>query len=76
MVTSNIEPMLTVAGGAAELVDPYSVESIRDGINKIINDDEYREELIKAGIENCKKYRAIEVSKWYCDEYAECLKSQ
>lgn len=76
VVTSNIEPMLTVAGGAAELVDPYSAETIRKGINKVIDDENHRENLIKSGLENCKSYRAEQVSKSYCEEYSECIKGQ
>jgi len=38
VVTSNISSMPEVAGNAAELVDPLSVESIRDGLKKILNE--------------------------------------
>lgn len=40
VVTSNISSMPEVAGNAAELVDPLSVESIRDGLTKILNETE------------------------------------
>jgi glycosyltransferase involved in cell wall biosynthesis len=38
VVTSNISSMPEVAGNAAELVDPQSVESIRQGITTIMNE--------------------------------------
>ncbi len=38
VVTSNVSSMPEVAGNAAELVDPKSVESIRKGIKKILNE--------------------------------------
>ena len=39
VVTSNISAMPEVAGNAAELVDPFSVESIRGGLETILNED-------------------------------------
>lgn len=38
VVTSNISSMPEVAGNAAELVDPHSVESIRAGLEKVLNE--------------------------------------
>jgi glycosyltransferase involved in cell wall biosynthesis len=38
VVTSNISSMPEVAGNAAELVDPASVESIRKGIEKVLHE--------------------------------------
>jgi glycosyltransferase involved in cell wall biosynthesis len=38
VVTSNISSMPEVAGNAAELVDPLSVESIRSGIKKVLEE--------------------------------------
>ena len=49
VVTSNIEPLIDVAGGAAELVDPFSVESIRAGLLRVLEDAGRREELIARG---------------------------
>jgi glycosyltransferase involved in cell wall biosynthesis len=40
VVTSNVSSMPEVAGNAAELIDPESVESIRAGIMTILNESE------------------------------------
>ncbi len=40
VVTSNTSSMPEIAGNAAELVDPLSVESIRTGIEKVLNESE------------------------------------
>jgi len=40
VVTSNISSMPEIAGNAAELIDPLSVESITQGIATILNEDE------------------------------------
>ena len=38
VVTSNVPALLEVAGNAAEFIEPNSVESIREGITKILNE--------------------------------------
>jgi len=38
VVTSNVSSMLEVAGNAAELIEPESVQSIRQGIEKVLNE--------------------------------------
>jgi glycosyltransferase involved in cell wall biosynthesis len=47
VVTSNLSSMPEVAGNAAELVDPNSVENIRQGIQTILNetDDQQKKRL-------------------------------
>ncbi|MEX0895709.1 MAG: glycosyltransferase family 1 protein [Patescibacteria group bacterium] len=45
VVTSNVSSMPEVAGNAAELVDPLSVESIRDGITTILQEDHTEQQL-------------------------------
>jgi glycosyltransferase involved in cell wall biosynthesis len=69
VVTSNISSMPEVAADAACLVDPYDVESIRDGILKVISDDGYREELINNGKINKLRFGADAVAKMYYELY-------
>lgn len=45
VVTSNTSSMPEIAGNAAELVDPLSVESIRAGITTILQEDESAKQL-------------------------------
>jgi glycosyltransferase involved in cell wall biosynthesis len=40
VVTSNVSSMPEIAGNAAELIDPLSVESIRQGITTVLNESE------------------------------------
>lgn len=56
VITSNVASMPWVAGGAACLVDPFSVASIRSGILKVIEDQEYRNGLVAKGLENVKRF--------------------
>jgi len=69
VLTSNLSSMPEVAGDAACLVDPYQVEEIRNGIVKIICDDEYRNELIKRGFENIKRYNPEQIATEYYQLY-------
>jgi glycosyltransferase involved in cell wall biosynthesis len=49
VITSNVTSMPEVASDAAILVDPFSVESIATGMNRIYNEPTLRQELIEKG---------------------------
>ncbi len=53
VVTSNVSAMPETAGKGAILVDPYSTEDIIRGIREV---GEMREELVKRGFENVKRF--------------------
>jgi glycosyltransferase involved in cell wall biosynthesis len=63
--------MPEVAGTAACLVDPWSVASIREGVQRVIQDARYREGLIAAGFENVKRFQAETVARAYGALYEE-----
>lgn len=69
VVTSIIAPMCVVAGTGACLVDPYNTSSIREGILRVINDSDYRAELIAHGFENVKRFDAGVVAAQYANLY-------
>ncbi len=69
VITSNIPPMSEVAGDAACLVDPFDVDSIRAGILKVIQDEEYREQLIQNGLKNVLKFRPEIIASQYVELY-------
>ena len=73
VVTSNISPLKEVSGGGAFLADPYDFSSIREGINKIISDRCFREEIVKKGIENIERFRIEKVIHSYENLYQEVL---
>ncbi len=53
-LTSNISSMPEITGDGLPLVDPHDVDSIADGILKVANDDEFRQELECISIERSK----------------------
>jgi glycosyltransferase involved in cell wall biosynthesis len=78
VVTSNCSSMPEVAGEAAILVDPYNVESIAEGISRVIyyHTTEYGkrpQRLVQRGLERAKKFTwkrtAEETSKVYEEIY-------
>jgi len=73
VLTSNLSPMKEVAGKGAVLVDPYDSQSIRDGINKIIDDNQFRDQLVEAGFENVKRFDPELVAGQYAELYKELM---
>ncbi len=69
VLTSNISSMPEVAGDGALLVNPYSVEDIKDGIVKLIEDSSYRSILIENGFKNCKRFNSSEIANQYYELY-------
>jgi len=69
VVTSNLWSMPEVAGGAACLVDPFNVASIRDGLYRVIHDEAYRRDLVERGLANVERFRAARVADRYADLY-------
>jgi len=69
VITSNIYSMPEVAADAACIVDPYDVAAIRQGIEKIISDAEYRNRLVKAGFRNMERFRPGYIAAQYAELY-------
>ena len=76
VLTSNISPMKDVAADGAVLVDPFSVDSIREGYLKILGmTEQERQEMIDKGQKNCKRFEAKKIAKKYLDIYKEVYKT-
>jgi glycosyltransferase involved in cell wall biosynthesis len=56
VVTSNISSLPEIVGDNAVIVDPNNVESIKDGIEKVLIDNELRNQLSKAGLDRAKLF--------------------
>ena len=69
VLTSNISSMPEVAGTGACLVDPFDVDSIRAGFQRIISDTEYRTKLIQQGFENARRFDAECIANQYLRVY-------
>jgi len=74
VLTSNLSPMKEVAGEGACLVDPLSPAAIRQGLIKMVEDNVYREMLVKRGLENVRNYELGHIAGMYQSLYKEILK--
>jgi glycosyltransferase involved in cell wall biosynthesis len=55
-VTSNISSLPEVAGDAAVLVDPYEVESIVEGMHRILSDRALAQDLRMKGLVRAREF--------------------
>lgn len=74
-LTSNCSSMPEVAGNGACMVDPFSVDSIRNGIIRLITDSEYRTLLLEAGRKNRERFDAKKISQQFRKLYSEVFKA-
>lgn len=75
VVSSDLEPMKTVAGDGAYFVDPYSVSSIASGCRALFNSHELRESLVSAGYDNIARFSPARVASRYIEVYSGVLRS-
>lgn len=73
VITSNLSSMPEIAGEGACLVNPFSIDAIRKGVIKVIENTTYRKDLIHKGYKNCQKYAVEKVTAGYEQLYAQIL---
>ncbi len=69
VVSSDINPMKSLSEGAAILVNPNDVSSIRQGFLRAIEKEPQRQELIDQGLLISKKYEPCIIYNKYCELY-------
>ena len=72
VITSNTSSMPEVAGDGAVFVDPYKIQSIRDALGKV-SIAKNKEELIKLGLENVKRFSWDKCAKETIDVYKKVI---
>jgi glycosyltransferase involved in cell wall biosynthesis len=73
VVAGNRPPLPDVAGGAACLVDPFDVASIRGGILRVIEDAAFRDGLVREGLKNVARFDPTTIAEAYAAVYDEIL---
>lgn len=79
VVTSCISSLPEVAGDGAVFVDPYSIISIREGIQKVLGDARLWDAMRQKGFSNAQRFEWKAVAAAYCEVYkkvAEALPSR
>ncbi len=69
VLTGNTSSMPEVAGTAACIIDPKDVVAIRNGLQAILNDASYREDLVAKGFENVKRFEPQGIAQKYLEVY-------
>lgn len=71
VITSNMEPMSSVAGGAALVVDPTSVGELRTAIQELLTSESLRTELVSKGLRLSSTRSAKQIATLYRQLYQE-----
>lgn len=66
VVTSNISPMKDIANGSCVIVDPFNLESMKQGYIEAINNNEC---YIQKGLENVKRFAVNAIANKYFELY-------
>ena len=75
VITSNISSMPEVAGDAALLVDPYSVEEIKRAVQRLLGDVKLRKKLIDNGYRQASRFSWEKTANETIKVYEKVLKS-
>lgn len=70
-VTSSCSSMPEVAGAGACFVDPFDVQSIREGFQRVVTDVPYRQSVIAAGRQNKLRFDSQRIA----DDFLQIYKS-
>jgi glycosyltransferase involved in cell wall biosynthesis len=76
VITSDLEPMRSVAGAGALLVDPLDPGAIRSAVADLCRNAQRREALVAAGTVNIEQYRPVAVAARYAALYEEIARSE
>ena len=72
VITSNINPMKEIAADGACLVNPLSVESLSEAFRRLVEDDAYRDSLVKKGFVNAERFSLGHIVSQYLQVYNTC----
>jgi glycosyltransferase involved in cell wall biosynthesis len=73
VITSDREPMRSVAGPGAVLVDPNDPADIRRAVEKVVGDSAFRQRLCEDGRRNVRNYLPANIAAQYCALYDEMI---
>lgn len=73
VITSNVSSMPEVGGEAVYYVDPYNIKDIKDKLEVVLHYDNLRQELIKKGFEQVKKFSWEKAAKETAQVYKELV---
>jgi glycosyltransferase involved in cell wall biosynthesis len=75
VVVSRVSSLPEVCADAALYVDPYDVESIADGMYRMLTDPHLRQLLVVKGVERVRQFRWEESAKKHMQVFSEVLQT-
>ena len=76
VITSDLEPMKSVAGNAAEFCDPFDASSIRSAIKRILENESLRDTKVQNGFENAKRFSPEQSARLHQELYNNIINAQ
>lgn len=73
VITANTTSLPEVAGDAAILIDPLNLEEIAQAMNKVLADENLKEDLVKKGLVQAKKFTWAETAERTKEIYFDLL---
>jgi len=73
-ITSNVSSMLEVGGKAALFADPYSEDDISNAINRLLEDQVLRQNMVQAGFEQVRKFSFERMAREALHVYEKVMK--
>lgn len=73
VIAANVSSLPEVAGEAAVLVDPYSVEAIASAIDRVLSDANFAEQLRLSGFEQAAKFTPTATAQQLVHVYSQVL---
>lgn len=73
LITSDRPPMSEVAGPDACLVDPSDIGAIREGVMRLIEDEEYRSKTIQDGLRNVARFSPSSAASRFLEVYQDVI---
>jgi glycosyltransferase involved in cell wall biosynthesis len=74
VVASNLSSLPELCGDAAVLIDPYDKNSIAEGLEKIINDTNFKYNIIERGFRRARMFNWFYTAKEYIDIFKNTAK--
>ena len=65
--------MREVSGGGVILLDPENIESMRNGILRVMSDPDLRSSLVEAGRKNVRRFRVERIADEYLGLYSRII---
>lgn len=75
VVTANVSSLPEVAGDAALMVDPTSIEALTDALRRLLDDDALRQQLVSAGSARARQFTWDKAAQNLNSVYSELIGS-